>query len=158
MGMKPFLVTKILPFVIGALILISFSALQKIIIGTNPFMIKGYVIPLIFGGASGTIIAVLRKKWENEAVRVETEKLQAIIEMAAAVRHELNQPLQSIYGYCELLMMDLEEGDQSYKQIKRIKGEIDRVGEITKKLMRVKRYETKDYLKGKIIDIDRAVE
>ena len=69
MGMKPFLVTKILPFVIGALTLISFSAFQKIIIGTNPFMIKGYVIPLIFGGASGTIIAVLRKKWENEAVR-----------------------------------------------------------------------------------------
>ena len=89
---------------------------------------------------------------------METEKLQAIIEMAAAVCHELNQPLQSIYGYCELLMMDLEEGDQSYKQIKRIKGQIDRVGEITKKLMRVKRYETKDYLKGKIIDIDRATE
>jgi C4-dicarboxylate-specific signal transduction histidine kinase len=60
---------------------------------------------------------------ENEGVRVETEKLQAIIEMAGAVCHELNQPLQSIYGYCE-----------------------------TKKLMRVKRYETKDYLKGKVID------
>ncbi|OEU69011.1 MAG: hypothetical protein BA867_02975 [Desulfobacterales bacterium S5133MH16] len=158
MGMKPFLVTKILPFVIGALILISFSALQKIIIGANPFMIKGYVIPFIFGGASGIIIAFFRKKWEKEAVRVETEKLQAIIEMAAAVCHELNQPLQSISGYCELLMMDLEEGDQSYKQIKGIKGQVDRAGKITKKLMRVKRYETKDYLKGKIIDIDRATE
>ncbi len=55
-------------------------------------------------------------------------------------------------------MMDLEEGDQSYKQIKGIKGQVDRAGKITKKLMRVKRYETKDYLKGKIIDIDRATE
>ena len=156
--MKSFLVTKILPFVVGALTLIFFSVFQKIIIGANTFMIKGYVIPFIFGGTSGTIIALFRKKWENEAVRVEMERLQAIIEMAGAVCHELNQPLQSIYGYCELLMMDLEKGDQSYKQIKRIKGQIDRVGEITKKLMRVKRYETKDYLKGKIIDIDRATE
>ena len=89
---------------------------------------------------------------------METEKLQAIIEMAGAVCHELNQPLQSMSGYCELLMMDLEEGDQSYEQIKRIKGQIDRAGKITKKLMRVKRYETKGYLKGKIIDIDRATE
>ena len=156
--MKSFLVTKILPFVFGALTLISCSAFQKIIIGANPFMIKGYVIPFIFGGASGTIIALFRTKWENEAVRVEKEKLQAIIEMAGAVCHELNQPLQNIYGYCELLMMDLEEGDQSYEQIKRIKGQIDRTKEITKKLMSVKKYETKDHLKGKIIDIDRATE
>ena len=68
-------------------------------------------------------------EWGNEAVRVETQKLQAIIEMARAMCHELNQPMQSIYGYCELLMMGLEE-----------------------------KYETKDYLKGKIIDIDRATE
>ena len=60
---------------------------------------------------------------------METEELQAIIEMAGGVCHELNQPPQSMSGYCE-----------------------------TKKLVRVKRYETKDYLKCKIIDIDRATE
>ena len=49
------------------------------------------------------------------------EELQAIIEMAGAVCHELNQPLQSMSGYCKLLMMDLEE-----------------------------KYETKDYLKEKL--------
>jgi hypothetical protein len=47
-------------------------------------MIKGHVIPLMFRGAYGIIIAFL-KKWGNEAVRVKTEKLQVIIEMAGAV-------------------------------------------------------------------------
>ena len=33
----------------------------------------------------------------------------------------------------------------------------NQVGEITKKLMKVTKYETRDYLNGKIIDIDKAV-
>ena len=84
------------------------------------------------------------------------EKLEGVIEMAGAVCHELNQPLQGVSGYSELVMMDLKESDPSYQLISRIKGEIDRMGEITKKLMKVTEYKTKDYLKGKIIDIDKA--
>ncbi len=95
-----------------------------------------------------------QKRVEYE--RLKKEKLEGIIEMAGAVCHELNQPLQGVSGYSELLMMDMEEGDQSFQIICRIKGEIDRMGEITKKLMKVTEYKTKDYLKGKIIDIDKA--
>jgi signal transduction histidine kinase len=64
----------------------------------------------------------------------------------------------AISGYSELLLMDLSENDPLSKNIGQIKEQIDRLGEITKKLMRVTRYETKDYLSGKIVDIDKATD
>jgi len=94
------------------------------------------------------------KKVEHE--RVQKEKLQGIIEMAGAVCHEMNQALQIISGLSELLVLDISEDNPLYSNIQKIKGQIARMGETTKKLMNITRYETKGYLEGKIIDIDRA--
>ena len=96
-----------------------------------------------------------RKKAEEE--RIHREKLQGALEMAGAVCHEVNQPMQSIYGYSQLLLMDISEDNPAYNNIKIIKEEIERMREITKKLMGITRYETKAYIEGrKIIDIDKA--
>ncbi len=154
--MKQFIVTKIFAFMVGAIILICFSAFQKIIIGSNPFMIKGYIIPIIFGGVSGLTIVFYKNKWEEEYSRVEREKLSAIIEMAGAVCHEMNQPMQIISGYSQILQSDISEGNPLHPKIQTIKSEIDRMGKITSKLMKITRYETKSYLNDKIIDIDKA--
>jgi len=78
--------------------------------------------------------------------------------MAGAVCHELNQPMQAISGYSELILMDLEDGKSPHDDIKSIKKQIDRMRDITKKLMNITRYETTDYLNGKIIDIDKATK
>ena len=86
----------------------------------------------------------------------EKEKLQGVIEMAGAVCHEMNQPIQAISGFSELLMMDIEDDSPFYKKIKGIQEQTERMGEITKKLMSITKYETKDYLKRKIVDIDRS--
>ncbi len=77
--------------------------------------------------------------------------------MAGAICHELNQPMQAVSGYAELLAGGISENDPQNEDIKKIKAQIDRMGTITKKLMRITRYETKAYLEGsKIIDIDKA--
>jgi hypothetical protein len=154
--MKFFFVTKILPFVIGSFALIICSGFQKIIIGANPFKIIGYIVPVIYGGFAGLLIGYFKLKWEKESARVEKEKFQSVIEIAGAICHEMNQPMQAISGYSELLLIDISEDDPQYTYIKTIKGQIDKMGKITKKLMTLTKYETKDYLKGKIIDIDKA--
>jgi PAS domain S-box-containing protein len=98
-----------------------------------------------------------RKHAEEE--RVKREKLQAILEMAGAVCHELNQPIQAISGNSELMLMDLSEDSPLYEKTKTINGQIHRMGEIIRKLMRITRYETEDYVGGtKIIDIEKASE
>ena len=78
--------------------------------------------------------------------------------MAGAVSHELNQPLQVVSVTSQLLMTDFKPGHTGIKNLKTIQEQTLRMGMITEKLMRVAKYETKDYLKGKIIDIDKAVD
>lgn len=87
---------------------------------------------------------------------LEKEKLQVIFEITGAICHELNQPLQVISANSDLLLIDIKEDDPIYKNIKKIKNQVGLMGQITKKLMKVTRYQTKDYLSSKIIDIDTA--
>ena len=70
-----------------------------------------------------------------EADRLNKEKLQGVIETAGAVCHELNQPLQSVIGYSQLLTMGLSEADPLMEKIKKIEGQVNRMAAITKKLM-----------------------
>lgn len=103
-------------------------------------------------------INVGRRIVELQNSLIEKEKLQGVIEMAGTVCHEMNQPIQVITGYSELMLLDLSEDNPLHKKIKIIGEQIDKLAMITEKLMRVTKYETKDYLESKIIDIDRASE
>jgi C4-dicarboxylate-specific signal transduction histidine kinase len=64
--------------------------------------------------------------------------------------------MQAISGNSELMLMNIQKNNPLYRNIKTIKDQVDRMGEITRKLKRVTRYKTKNYIKSKIIDIDRA--
>jgi len=101
-------------------------------------------------------INVGRRMIELQARLIEKEKLQGIIEMAGAVCHELNQPLQVVLGISELLMMDIQKNNPLYKKMELLKEQTERMGEITLKLAKITSYETKDYLEGKIVDIDKS--
>ena len=58
-------------------------------------------------------------KLKIEEQRIQSEKLKGVIEMAGAVCHELNQPLQTILGFSELLMLDLENnGEHQRKKLR----------------------------------------
>jgi DNA-binding response OmpR family regulator len=87
---------------------------------------------------------------------MEQEKLQGVLEMAGALCHELNQPLQVVLGLSEIILMDIKAGDPNFKNLKNIKDQIDRIGKVTQKIMTITRYQSKPYLKSKIVDIDRA--
>ncbi len=93
---------------------------------------------------------------KTQQERLMHEKLQGVVELAGAVCHEMNQPLMAISGFSELILMDMPEEDPFRAKVIKIKEQVDRLGMITQKLMGITRYETKDYLQGKIIDIDKA--
>ncbi len=93
-----------------------------------------------------------RKNAEEERTR--REKLQGVLEMAGAVCHELNQPLQAILGYSELIMQELSKDSEIHRDLKAIRGQITRLGTITKRLSGITKYKTVDYPGNKkIVDI-----
>jgi PAS domain S-box-containing protein len=106
------------------------------------------------------IFTIYDISWRTQAEkeRLRREKLQGVLEMAGAVCHEMNQPIQGISGYTETLLMKLSNHDPSHEKIRRIQALSKKMGQITSKLMRITKYETKDYAQGiKIIDIDKSV-
>jgi len=101
-------------------------------------------------------IDVGRRVVDLQTALLEKEKLQVIFEMTGAICHELTQPMQAISGNSELMLMSIQKDDPLYRNVKAIKDQIDRMGDITQKLKRVTRYKTKDYINSKIIDLDSA--
>jgi two-component system cell cycle response regulator len=92
---------------------------------------------------------------EHEKEKLAKEKLAGVLETAATFCHELNQPLQNISGYSELIRLNLQNTENITKYIDKISVEIERMGNLTKKIMQITSYSTKKYPGGHdIIDID----
>ena len=86
----------------------------------------------------------------------EREKLQGVLEMAGAVCHELNQPLQVVSGFSEMLLEEMAPGEKNYETLSTIKDGVDRIAALTRKIMGITQYKAKPYLKSRIIDIDQS--
>jgi PAS domain S-box-containing protein len=87
------------------------------------------------------------------------EKQAIVAELAGAAAHELNQPLTSVIGYAELLRRNLQTNKQLYNAATVILGESERMAEIVRKIGKITKYETKNYVGGaKILDLEKASE
>ncbi|ADK84916.1 putative phytochrome sensor protein [Desulfarculus baarsii DSM 2075] len=85
------------------------------------------------------------------------ERREAAMEMAGAACHELAQPLTALALRLETLMRGLPEGDPLRGQMNSLTAEVDRVGELLRKISEVNRYVTKPYAQGlRIIDLRAA--
>jgi len=109
------------------------------------------------GGFSMAMIRDITERKKLEKERIEREKLSALMELAGATAHELNQPLTTILGSAETIMRKASQQDPLFKQISLIAKETERLSSMIKKIKKVIRYETKRYLNDvKIIDLDKA--
>ncbi|MGM0418215.1 MAG: response regulator [Thermodesulfobacteriota bacterium] len=97
----------------------------------------------------------LKESEEKEKEKLAKEKLRTVLETAGTFCHELNQPLQNISGYTELMNMNIDKQEDLKKYISRISEEVERMGNLTKKIMKITSYSTKKYPGGyNIIDMD----
>ncbi len=89
--------------------------------------------------------------------KVQGEKLKAALETAGAICHQLNQPLQGISGYAELLLLKAAPESDTRAKIEGIQAEAAKMGTITSKLLNITRYRTARYTAGEtIVDIERS--
>jgi two-component system, response regulator PdtaR len=117
----------------------------------------GYVVKPFETRSLVAAIEIALHRHRSETERIYREKLQAVLETAGAVCHELNQPMMALSGHAELLLNALNPDDPLYPKIVKIKSQVERMGTITQKLIGITRYETRDYVNGaRIVDIEKS--
>ena len=96
-----------------------------------------------------------RIKYQKE--QLSREKLLGVLEMAGGVAHKLNQPLMIIRNMVSELLSGLDSSDPNYEKMARIHLQIERIHELAKKIVKIKRYEPMEYVAGvRIVDIDKT--
>lgn len=125
-------------------------------IGRRHLRITTQPLALQKGKAALVSIEDITKVKEYEYSEMEKEKLKAVVRTAGAICHEINQPLMAILGFSELLIDDICHGQVQEENVKEIRDQAERLGEITNKLMAITQYKTKMYLNSEILDLDAA--
>ncbi len=86
-----------------------------------------------------------------------SEKQALVAELAGAAAHELNQPLTSIIGYTQLIERQSEKDARHLRATEIIMREAERMAELVKKIGRITKYETKQYVgSASILDLDKS--
>lgn len=92
-----------------------------------------------------------------EAERLAKEKLMSILELAGAVGHELNNPMQVVTTCAEKLAPETGDDPRRTKLYDLLRKNLDRMVTIIHKFQNITGYATKDYVAGKkIFDIEAA--
>jgi PAS domain S-box-containing protein len=110
-----------------------------------------------FNGYSFVVRDVSERKRTLEKM-VFTERMNAVGNMAAALAHEINNPLGIISGNAEVLMLDLEEQDPRREDLSTIIRETDRISELVRGLLRFARPEQPEMEAVLAEDVLRRVE
>lgn len=117
------------------------------------------VTPILHKGRWATLgyFMDITQARQAEEERKEREKLQAVLELAGAVCHELNNPLQVVLVCSGKVESALGNDDTLKQTFVLLRKNIERMLEITNKLQGITQYATKDYIQGrKILDLDAA--
>ena len=108
----------------------------------------------IAGGATDPhLIAVLNDVTELktlEAQFVQSQKMQAIGQLAGGVAHDFNNLLTAISGHCDLLLLRHDDGDQNYGDLIQIHQNANRAASLVGQLLAFSR---KQNLQPEIIDL-----
>lgn len=108
-------------------------------------------------------LAKTQKELETAQNRiVEMEKLKVVHQMIVSINHEINNPLTTIIGNLEMLLMrDDNLTKEHRKRIETILNESHRIAKTVNKLSKLKKISTTEYLSGSnesMIDIDESAE
>ena len=90
--------------------------------------------------------------------QVKSARLNAILETAAALNHEINNPLTAVLGNAQLLLLQAKNlSPETVEKLKAIEESALRIREVTLRLMKIIEPVTVEYASGmKMIDIEKS--
>jgi PAS domain S-box-containing protein len=106
-------------------------------------------------GALGTVEDVTEQRRLQEQL-VHSAKLASIGELAAGVAHEINNPINGIINYAQLLLNQVEDDSRQARFLEGILREGDRVASIVRDLLTFARVEKDAHSPASVLDILRV--
>ncbi len=97
------------------------------------------------GTPKGTLLATLSDATQLQSLQaqfVQSQKMQAIGQLAGGVAHDFNNLLTAISGYCDLLLLRHERGDPDYGDLVQISQNSNRAAALVGQLLAFSRKQT----------------
>jgi len=118
--------------------------------------------PVKMAAFIGTMKMALNERRHQQRIRgllAEREQRAFIAELAGATAHELNQPLTAVMGYASLVQRQVQDDARVGHALEAIVAETERMAEIVRKLGRLTKHASKNYIgETRIVDIEASVD
>src|SRR5439155_13122358 len=85
----------------------------------------------------------------------QSQKMQAVGQLAGGVAHDFNNLLTAMIGFCDLLLMRFRPGDPSFADIMQIKQNANRAANLVRQLLAFSRQQT---LQPRVLDITEVLQ
>ena len=109
------------------------------------------------GGASGPVTVFAIDRTESKSLEVQlaqSQKMQAVGELASGIAHDFNNVLTPIMGFADLLLAKLRPTDPSFQDVMNIKQNAARAANLVRQLLAFSRKQT---LQPKVLDLSAAL-
>ena len=111
-----------------------------------------------FGGKTSTAIILYyvdaTDQKQLEIQFAQSQKMQAVGQLAGGVAHDFNNVLTAIIGHCDLLFSQHKVGDSSFADINQIKQNANRAADLVRQLLAFSRKQT---LMPKVLELPNAI-
>jgi two-component system cell cycle sensor histidine kinase/response regulator CckA len=108
-------------------------------------------------GEGAGIVVYLIDATEQKSLELQfaqSQKMQAVGQLAGGVAHDFNNLLTAIIGFCDLLLARHQAGDPSFADVVQIKQNANRAANLTRQLLAFSRRQT---LRPKVLSLTDAI-
>ncbi|MCM0019016.1 MAG: PAS domain-containing protein [Tagaea sp.] len=110
----------------------------------------------VAGAEGATILHFLdvTEQRRLESQFAQSQKMQAVGQLAGGVAHDFNNLLTAMIGFCDLLLLRHQPGDSSFADIMQIRQNANRAANLVRQLLAFSRQQT---LQPKVLDASEAL-
>lgn len=107
-------------------------------------------------GENGVVLHFINvtERKNLEAQFTQSQKMQAVGQLAGGIAHDFNNLLTAMIGFCDLLLMRHRPGDPSFADIMQIKQNANRAANLVRQLLAFSRQQT---LQPKVMDVTDVI-
>lgn len=123
--------------------------------GEPPRVAQAFIRRLPGGDDDGRAVSLahvidLTERRSLEAQFVQSQKMQAVGQLAGGVAHDFNNLLTAMIGFCDLLLLRHKPGDHSFSDVMQIKQNANRAANLVRQLLAFSRQQT---LQARVLDV-----